>query len=45
VALLTHEGARGWGTLTDSDSLASLEEEEGCGRTARVHRDGRVELR
>jgi acetyl-CoA C-acetyltransferase len=45
VALLTDEGARGWGTLTDPDSLARLEEEEGCGRTARVHRDGRVELR
>jgi acetyl-CoA C-acetyltransferase len=45
VALLTPEGARAWGTLTDSETLTGLEEEEGCGRMARVHPDGRVELR
>ena len=45
VALLTPEGARAWGTLNDADTLVGLEEEEGCGRRARVLRDGRVDLR
>jgi acetyl-CoA C-acetyltransferase len=45
ASLLTKEGARAWGTLTDPDTLQSLEVEEGCGRRARVHADGRAELR
>jgi acetyl-CoA C-acetyltransferase len=45
VALLTTDGARTWGTLSDPEALAGLELEEGCGRTARVHTDGRTELR
>ena len=45
VALLTDDGPRAWGTLTDVDTLASLEIEEGCGRRARVAADGRAELR
>jgi acetyl-CoA C-acetyltransferase len=45
VALLTDEGARTWGTLTDADALASLEADEGCGRRARVTAEGRTDLR
>ncbi len=45
VALLTKEGARAWGTLTDRDSLEGLERDEGCGRPARLYADGRTELR
>jgi acetyl-CoA C-acetyltransferase len=45
VALLTKDGARAWGTLTDPDTLGSLEVEEGCGRQARVSAEGRTELR
>jgi acetyl-CoA C-acetyltransferase len=45
VALLTKDGARTWGTLSDPEALAGLEGEEGCGRRARVHADGRTELR
>ena len=44
VALLTPEGARAWGTITDADTLSSLMSEEGCGRRARLA-DGRVEVR
>jgi acetyl-CoA C-acetyltransferase len=45
VSLFTDTGARSWGTLTDSGTLASLEVEEGCGRPARVRADGGIELR
>jgi acetyl-CoA C-acetyltransferase len=45
VALLTKDGSRAWGTLADSDALAGLEADEGCGRRARVYPDGRTELR
>jgi acetyl-CoA C-acetyltransferase len=45
VALLTKEGARVWGTLTDVESLGELETDEGCGRPARVDAGGRTELR
>jgi acetyl-CoA C-acetyltransferase len=45
VALLTRDGARAWGTLTDPDTLEALEVEEGCGRQARVNAEGRTELR
>jgi acetyl-CoA C-acetyltransferase len=45
VAILTTEGARVWGTITDSDTLSMLMAEEGCGRRARLRPDGRVEVR
>jgi acetyl-CoA C-acetyltransferase len=45
ASLLTHDGARAWGTLTDPGTLENLETEEGCGRTARVSADGQTELR
>ena len=45
LALLTDSGARAWGTTSDADSLVGLEDEEGCGRSARVHADGRTDLR
>ncbi|HEY7947493.1 MAG TPA: acetyl-CoA acetyltransferase [Acidimicrobiales bacterium] len=44
VALLTDDGARAWGTVTDPDTLRSLEVEEGCGRRARLRADGHTEL-
>ena len=44
VALLTPEGARAWGTITDADVLSFLMVEEGCGRRARLRADGRVEV-
>jgi len=45
MALLTEDGVRVWGTLTDRDTLGALEVEEGCGRHAHVHPDGRTVLR
>jgi acetyl-CoA C-acetyltransferase len=45
LLLLTKDGAHVWGTLTDPDTLAALEVEEGCGRPARIQSDGRTELR
>jgi acetyl-CoA C-acetyltransferase len=45
VALLTPDGARAWGTITDSDTLSFMMTEEGCGRRARLRSDGRVEIR
>jgi acetyl-CoA C-acetyltransferase len=45
VAILTPEGARVWGTVTDTDTLVSLTTEEGCGRRCRLRADGTVEIR
>jgi acetyl-CoA C-acetyltransferase len=45
LALLSTSGARAWGTMTDSDTIESLETDEGCGRRARIFADGRTELR
>jgi acetyl-CoA C-acetyltransferase len=45
VAILTPDGARVWGTITDSDTLESLTTEEGCGRRCRLRTDQRVEIR
>jgi len=45
LALLTPDGRRAWGNVTDSDALAGLMEREGCGRSARLGADGRTELR
>ena len=45
LALLTPDGRRAWGNVTDSDTLAGLMEREGCGRPARLGADGRTELR
>jgi acetyl-CoA C-acetyltransferase len=45
VSLLTDDGARAWGTLSDADTLRSLEVEEGCGRRARISAGGWAELR
>ncbi|MGH9110487.1 MAG: acetyl-CoA acetyltransferase, partial [Acidimicrobiales bacterium] len=36
LSLLTDDGARAWGTVTDPDALRSIEMEEGCGRRARI---------
>jgi acetyl-CoA C-acetyltransferase len=44
LSLLTGDGARAWGNLTDPDALASLESAEGCGRTARLFADGSAQL-
>jgi acetyl-CoA C-acetyltransferase len=44
VALLTAEGTRAWGTITDVDALLFMMTEEGCGRRARLRTDGRVEV-
>jgi acetyl-CoA C-acetyltransferase len=45
IALLTSDGARAWGTVTDEDILSFLMREEGCRRPARIRADGRVEVR
>jgi acetyl-CoA C-acetyltransferase len=45
LALLDDAGRRAWGNITDPDSLGQLETDEGCGRKARLKRDGRAELR
>jgi len=45
VALLDDEGRRAWGNTTDADTLVELEVREGCGRLAKLHADGRVDLR
>jgi len=45
LALLTDDGGRAWGTLSDADALGDLEVEEGCGRRARLLADGHTELR
>jgi acetyl-CoA C-acetyltransferase len=45
LSLLTDDGARAWGTLTDADTLRSLEVDEGCGRRARLGALGRTDLR
>lgn len=45
VALLDAEGRRAWGNVTDAEALAELEVREGCGRPAKLHADGRVDLR
>jgi acetyl-CoA C-acetyltransferase len=44
VALLTPDGTRAWGTITDVDTLSFMMTEEGCGRRARLRTDGRVEV-
>ncbi len=44
VALLTAEGARAWGTISDADTLSFMMAEEGCGRRARMRTDGHVEV-
>ena len=45
LALLTGDGRRAWGNVTDADELEGLVAEEGCGRSARLAADGRAELR
>ncbi len=45
LALLTDDGRRAWGTATDADTLRSLVTDEGCGRSARLHADGRTDIR
>ena len=45
MALRTADGRRAWGNTTDAQTMASLMEEEGCGRRARLSADGRVDLR
>ena len=45
LALLSPDGRRAWGNITDEDTLIGLMTEEGCGRKARLHSDGRADLR
>jgi acetyl-CoA C-acetyltransferase len=45
VAIITPEGARVWGTITDTDTLTTLTVEEGCGRRCRLRADGKVDVR
>lgn len=45
LALLTPDGRRTWGNVTDVDALWALTREEGCGREARLGSEGRAELR
>jgi len=45
VALLSGDGRRAWGNVTDADTLQGLMGEEGCGRKARLHGDGRTDIR
>lgn len=45
VAVRTPDDRRAWGNVTDADTLAELEAEEGCGRAVRLQEDGRTELR
>ncbi|MHB1502890.1 MAG: acetyl-CoA acetyltransferase [Acidimicrobiales bacterium] len=45
LALLTSDGKRAWGNVTDHESLESLTAEEGYGRSARLRSDGMVDLR
>ena len=45
LALMSGDGRRSWGNVTDTDTLAFLMEEEGCGRKAKLHADGRTDVR
>jgi acetyl-CoA C-acetyltransferase len=45
LAVLDDEGRRGWANVTHAEALAELEVTEGCGRRARLHPEGRAELR
>jgi hypothetical protein len=45
VACRTPEGLRAWANVTDSDHLALLVTEEGCGRLGTLRGDGLVDLR
>ena len=45
VACRTPEGRRAWATVTDSDHLALLITEEGCGRLGTLRDNGEVDLR
>jgi acetyl-CoA C-acetyltransferase len=45
LSCLTPEGARRWANVTDNDTLELLTTQEGCGRSARLRGDGRVDVR
>ncbi|HUO47337.1 MAG TPA: acetyl-CoA acetyltransferase [Acidimicrobiales bacterium] len=45
LALRTADGRRTWANTADADTLAGLEAEEGCGRSARVLAGARADLR
>ncbi len=45
VACRTPDGRRAWANVTDSDQLALLVTEEGCGRLGTLRTDGLVDLR
>jgi acetyl-CoA C-acetyltransferase len=45
LSLLTEDGRRTWGNISDRDAMQSLMEHEGCGRTVRLSADGRADLR
>lgn len=44
VSVLTGDGARAWGRITDADTLRDLEAEEGCGRRVRLFPDVSAEV-
>jgi acetyl-CoA C-acetyltransferase len=44
VACRTKDGTRGWGNITDTDTLTSLCEVEGVGRTGTLAADGALAL-
>ena len=45
LALRTEDGRRTWANTTETDTLAALEADEGCGRAARIYAGARAELR
>jgi acetyl-CoA C-acetyltransferase len=45
LSVLTGEGSRAWGNITDGDDMLGLMEQEGCGRKVRLAAGGRAELR
>jgi len=45
VACRTPDGRRAWGNVTDTDHLAVLVTEEGCGLLGKLRPDGEVDLR
>ena len=45
VALLTEDGRRAWGNISDRDDMVGLMDHEGCSRKVRLAADGGAQLR
>ncbi len=45
MALLTGDGRRAWGNISDRDDMSGLMADEGCGRKAHLDVAGRARLR